>query len=167
MKYAVFDQGQIVEFREIQDWDSYPAHKKAAKDERGDGGATLRLVEYEGEGELETIVVEPARVRIIRTQPDVVVGVEDVKAEAQRRIVELVGARDFNHAVVKQLNIQMEVNYLNDFRLTGGVLTKEQEAWAVWARQLRLDIIKIRDKSDEIELMQPIPTDFYLNKYWS
>ena len=51
--YAVIDGGVIVGRRDIADWDNYPAHKKAARDERGDGGPTLRPIVYAGSGPIE------------------------------------------------------------------------------------------------------------------
>lgn len=67
--YAVLDGGQIVQYREIEDWDTYPEHKKAALDEKGDGGPTLRPVTYEGIGPIETIEILPTTVVIHRTEP--------------------------------------------------------------------------------------------------
>ncbi|MFZ4807456.1 MAG: hypothetical protein ACOYLQ_09385 [Hyphomicrobiaceae bacterium] len=67
--YAVLNGGQIVEWREIADFDNYPPHKKAANDEKGDGGPVLRPRVIEGEGAIEQVVIEPTRVRIIRTAP--------------------------------------------------------------------------------------------------
>lgn len=68
MIYAVFDGGVIVGRREILDWDAYWPHKKAARDEKGDGGPTLRPIEYVGEGiEVETTVYDD-RV-VIRREP--------------------------------------------------------------------------------------------------
>jgi len=42
MIYAVLNGGEVIGTREIADWSSYPEHKKAARDERGDGHAVLR-----------------------------------------------------------------------------------------------------------------------------
>jgi hypothetical protein len=42
--YAVLNGGQIVQRREIADWGNYPAHKKAANDEKGDGHPVLRPI---------------------------------------------------------------------------------------------------------------------------
>lgn len=42
--YAVLNGGVVVSERAIDDFDAYPAHKKAAKDERGDGHPVLRPV---------------------------------------------------------------------------------------------------------------------------
>jgi len=42
--YAVLDGGQIVQRRQIADWANYPAHKKAANDEKGDGHPVLRPI---------------------------------------------------------------------------------------------------------------------------
>lgn len=67
MIYAVLDRGHIAAYRTIVDWDNYPAHKKAARDELGDGGPTLRPVVYEGDGPTEAIHIEPHQVRVVRS----------------------------------------------------------------------------------------------------
>ena len=67
--YAALDGGQVVSWREIDDWENYPAHKKAANDEKGDGGPVLRLRVEEGVGSQEEIIIEPTRVRVVRSTP--------------------------------------------------------------------------------------------------
>jgi len=67
--YAVLDGGQVVAWREIPDWNSYPARKKAANDEKGDGGPVLRLRVIEGDGPSEQIIIEPTQVRVVRSTP--------------------------------------------------------------------------------------------------
>lgn len=164
MLYAVIHGGQVVGNREIEDWDSYPEHKKEAKDEVGDGFPTLRPLVEEGEGPLSTYMIEPTQVRLVRSKPPL--EVMDVKMEAQRRIIELTGARNLEDCLVKQSNIQMEVNYLNDKRLNGETLTEGEEQWAAWARNLRVQIKHIREKSNEVEALNPIPTNFADNSFW-
>lgn len=67
MEYAVIDAGQIVGYRTIDDWNSYPEHKRTARDEKGDGGPTLRPVVVEGSGPTESVVIEAAQVKRVRS----------------------------------------------------------------------------------------------------
>lgn len=45
MEYAVLDGGAVVATRQIADWNTYPANRKAANDEKGDGYPVLRPIE--------------------------------------------------------------------------------------------------------------------------
>lgn len=164
-QYAVLDGGQVVARREIADWETYDLRKKQALDEKGDWGPVLRPLIFEGEGPNETYVIEPTRVRCVSSKPPT--SIQDVKDEAQRRIITLTGARDLEDCLVKQSNVQMEVNYLNDKRLNGETLTEAEETWAAWARNLRLAIKAIRAKSNEIELLDPLPEDVTHDSWWS
>lgn len=65
--YAVLNGGVIVGRRQIDDWANYPAHKKSALDERGDGGPTLRPIEFVGESGAEIVAIEMDRVVITRS----------------------------------------------------------------------------------------------------
>lgn len=82
--YAVLDGGVIVSRRHIPDWDAYPEHKKAARDEKGDGGPVLRPIVVEGEGAIEQTVIELERVRVVRSAAPITVA--DVVAERERRL---------------------------------------------------------------------------------
>lgn len=90
MRYAAIDGGAVVSFREIADWDSYPAHKRDALDERGDGGPVLRPVVYEGSGPLSKTKIETDRVVVTLYGPPIEAAREsaitsvDVAAEAER-----------------------------------------------------------------------------------
>lgn len=91
----------------------------------------------------------------------------DVKAEAQRRIILVTGAHDLESCIIKQLNANMRANELNDARVSGRTLTPEEETEAAQLRALADAIKAIRAKSNEIELMSPIPADFATNEaYW-
>jgi len=67
--YAVLDSGVIVGRRQIDDWANYPAHKKAARDERGDGGPTLRPITFIGTGPIESIEIQIDQVIVTRADP--------------------------------------------------------------------------------------------------
>ena len=52
--YAVIDGGQLVGEREIANYAGLPDYKKAALDEKGDGGPTLRPIVVSGSGPIKT-----------------------------------------------------------------------------------------------------------------
>lgn len=84
MKYAVLDAGQIVAERTILDFERYPEHKRAARDEKGDGGPVLRPFVVEGEGPNEQRFIESNQVRVVRSKPSV--GEADIATERDRRL---------------------------------------------------------------------------------
>lgn len=88
-----------------------------------------------------------------------------VKGEAQRRIVVLVGATDLTSCLIKQLNANMRANELNDIRHERP-LTPQEEVEAAALRGLAAQIKHIRDRSNVIEAMQPIPSDYTADSYW-
>jgi uncharacterized protein YnzC (UPF0291/DUF896 family) len=164
--YAVMNAGAIVGWREIVDWDGYPIHKREALDEKGDGGPVLRPRVIEGSGSQEQVVIEPTQVRIVRSTPAVVVTAAHIKAEAQRRILVITGAPDLTSGIIKQLNANMRANELNDYQHSRSLTTDEQrEATAL--RGLAAAIKAVRTKSNEIEAMSPIPTDYTADSYWT
>ena len=89
-----------------------------------------------------------------------------VKAEAQRRIVALTGVADLMACIIKQSNANMRANELNDKRLNGDTLTAEEETEATALRNLATAIKTIRAKSNDLELMDPIPLDYTNDSYW-
>lgn len=95
------------------------------------------------------------------------VSVNDVKAEAQRRIISLTGAPDLQSCLIKQLNANMRANELNDKRLSGSELNTEEAAEAAALRGLAESIKSIRAVSNVIEAMSPIPADFSDDAYWA
>lgn len=97
--------------------------------------------------------------------PPPVVTVDDVRAEAQRRIIVAVGARDFTDCLVRQLNANMRANELNDIRHTRALEPAEQ-AEADALRNLAAVIKAIRAASNVLEAMTPIPADFAADHRW-
>jgi uncharacterized protein YeaC (DUF1315 family) len=86
--------------------------------------------------------------------------VEQIKAEAYRRIVEIVPEW-------KQRNLTAQAVVLAKQIADGVPLTQEQqEAWdagqTIWQQ-----ITAIRTRSDAIEAMSPIPHDFANDNYWT
>lgn len=96
----------------------------------------------------------------------------DVKYEAQRRIIALTGKTNLIDCMIKQSNANMRANKLNDKRLlaieTGSApLTQSEVDEAEALRNFNLMIEHIREKSNEIEAMVPIPADFAQDSYWA
>jgi|GEM_PF-5875227 len=89
-----------------------------------------------------------------------------VKGEAQRRIVALTGKVALIDCIIKQSNASMRATELNDKRISGGVLTAEEEAEVTALRNLATAIKAIRAASDAVEIMTPIPLDYTANIYW-
>lgn len=89
-----------------------------------------------------------------------------VKQECQRRIIALTGTSDLIACVIKQSNANMRANELNDKRIAGQVLTAGEEAEAAALRNLALAIKALRARSNEIEVMVPIPADFDADTMW-
>ena len=61
--YAVIDGGQLVGEREIANYAGLPDYKKAALDEKGDGGPTLRPIVVSGSGPIKTQIIDQNQVR--------------------------------------------------------------------------------------------------------
>lgn len=154
--YAVIHEGVIVSERDIPDFDSYPSHKKAAIDERGDGGPVLRPLVVEGDGPVKQRVIEMDRVRVILSHPEPQpITADDVRNEAQRRIIIATGARDLLHCMIRQSNANMRANELNDKRISGANLTDDELIEAEALRALAAVIKKIRLASNEMEANPP------------
>ena len=93
-----------------------------------------------------------------------VVTADDVRAEAQRRIVSLTGAADLTSCLIKQLNANMRANELNDKRVSGGSLTAGEETEAAALRALADAIKAIRAASNAME--DTPPADYAANNRW-
>jgi hypothetical protein len=81
--------------------------------------------------------------------------VDDVKREAQRRIIAITGAGDLLAAMIKQSNANMRANELNDKRVSGEVLTAEEQVEADALRLLATAIKAVRNASNVIEAALP------------
>lgn len=90
---------------------------------------------------------------------------DDVRAEAQRRIIALVGARDLQDCMIKQLNANMRANEINDIR-HARELTAVEAAEADALRALAAVIKAVRGASNAIEAQSPIPDDYADDKWW-
>ncbi len=91
--------------------------------------------------------------------------VKHVRAEAQRRMMALLGARDKAH---------MDVLISNNSREAIGLLRKGSDSWTAEekARAAKLEALDeaidgIRAASNALEAKRPVPKDFQEEKYWS
>lgn len=90
----------------------------------------------------------------------------DVNTVAQARIIALTGATDFDSCIVKQLNALMRATELTNKRALGQPLTDDETAQAT-ALQAMADAIKgVRDASNVLNAMTPIPLDYSDNGHW-
>lgn len=91
---------------------------------------------------------------------------QDVKAEAQRRIIALTGATSFEACIIKQMNALMRATELTNKKASGEALTDSERGEAL-ALQSVADAIKgVRQKSNEIELLEPIPANYRDDTHW-
>lgn len=88
-----------------------------------------------------------------------------VKDEAQRRIIAMTGASDFNGCLVKQLNALMRATELANKGAANW--SAEEAAEAAFLQRMTDTIKSIRAASNAIEAMRPIPDDFAADKYWT
>jgi len=89
-----------------------------------------------------------------------------VKLEAQRRILALTNSPDLFAGLVKQMNANMRTGWLNDKRLRGQTLTIEEEAEAAALRTFAAAVMAIRERCNEIEALDPIPSDYDADSRW-
>lgn len=92
--------------------------------------------------------------------------VDDVRAEAQRRIIALTGTTDIIGCLIKQHNAQMRATELTLIQAQGGTWTAEQAAEAAALQGLADAIKAIRMASNVLEVMDPIPTNYADNSLW-
>lgn len=83
------------------------------------------------------------------------IAADQVRAEAQRRIIALTGATSLIETIVKQSNANMRANELNDKRLSGETLTTAEQAEADALRSLADAIKAIREASNVMEANPP------------
>jgi len=91
---------------------------------------------------------------------------DDVRAEAQRRMMALVGARDAEHLALVITNGLREATRLLQKEAAGQALTPEEDARKHQLQQVDAAIEAIRAASNRLEAMEPIPEDYADDKYW-
>lgn len=92
---------------------------------------------------------------VVIEQIEVPATIEDVKAEAQRRIMALVGATSLEGCIIKQLNAQAREIELADAKQSRA-LTEAETTEADALRLLASNIRAIRAASNAIEAAPPI-----------
>lgn len=91
---------------------------------------------------------------------------DDVRAEAQRRIIALTGTTDIIGCLIKQHNAQMRATELTLTQAQGGAWTEAEAAEAAALQGLADAIKAIRAASNVLEAMDPIPSDYADNSRW-
>lgn len=91
------------------------------------------------------------------------ISADDVRAEAQRRIMALVGATTLDGCIIKQLNANMRANELNDIR-HDREWTSGEAAEAAALRGLANQIKAIRVASNVLEPSPP--ANFKADEHW-
>lgn len=162
MAIAMVENGLIVERLPLT-IDDVPPHKRSAWLPVVDEPPLYNAATHDMSGptyQISETQVTAVYALIPRTTP------AHVKAEAQRRIIGMVGASDLTTCLIKQLNANMRANELNDLRHTRA-LTQEEDAEAAVLSNLAAAIKHIRSRSDAIEAMNPVPSDFRNDHYWA
>ncbi|MBL4875768.1 MAG: hypothetical protein JKY10_04650 [Cohaesibacteraceae bacterium] len=96
--------------------------------------------------------------------------IDDVKAECLRRRKVLMGltasssTKDLDYK--RSLGVE-EAVALQDIRLEGGTWSSEQTARALILRQTRSALKLTLDKSNALQTMNPIPSNFQEDTWWS
>lgn len=109
--------------------------------------------------------IEPDRIRrtwpVVPRQPTA----DDVRAEAQRRIIAATGAASFEACIVKQMNALMRATELANKRAAGGTLTDAETAEAAALQGLADQIKALRAKSNAMEGNPP--ADYRSDSRWA
>lgn len=92
------------------------------------------------------------------------VSADDVRAEAQRRIIAAVGARDINGCYTKQLNALMRATELTNKRALGEALSSAETAEAAALQAVADKVKAIRAASNVLEPAPP--ADFAADSHW-
>lgn len=91
---------------------------------------------------------------------------DNVRAEAARRMVQVLGARDIKHMEIILSNGLRETARLQQILIDGGELTSEQQTRKALLEGADAAIETIRTKSNTLEAMDPVPVDYADNKWW-
>lgn len=161
--YALVRNGELIEVRDV-DPQTVPQHKVDI-----DGGLLLRpFVENDCdhqpllEDKVHEIVITPQQVskNWSAVRRDITAQKLAVKAEARRRILAV-------YPDWMQANMTARSVELQDIIRINGVWTTEEEAEYELLKTRWAWIKAIRVFSNQIENMDPIPSDFTANSYWT
>ena len=98
--------------------------------------------------------------------PAPTVNADDIRAEASRRMIALLGARDVKHLEVIITNGLREAARLLQKEVGGVALTPEEAARKAALSQVDAAIEAIRTASNVLEAMSPIPADYAADSRW-
>lgn len=118
----------------------------------------------DGSGQLQPI---PAAAELARAYEAAVHAraAEKVRQEADRRMVELLGARSSRHKDILISNAIREAITLTR-KEAGAGLDKAEQARAAKLEAVNAAIDAIRDASNALETADPIPADFRDDRFW-
>lgn len=102
--------------------------------------------------------------RLVEWQKERSITADDVRAEAQRRIIALTGTATIIDCLIKQHNAQMRATELTLIKATGGNWTIEQAAEAAALQSMADKIKAIRAASNVLETS--LPFDYADNRHW-
>lgn len=91
---------------------------------------------------------------------------DDVRAEAGRRMIALIGARDATDLAIKIQNGLRESARLLEKQVSGQTLTATETTRKQTLQQLDAAIEAIRAASNALEVMKPIPVNYQDNSWW-
>ncbi len=91
---------------------------------------------------------------------------DDVRAEAQRRMMVLVGARDADHLEIIITNGLREASRLLRKEVDGVTLSADEQSRKVVLQQIDAALEAIRAASNTLEVMSPIPDDYADDVRW-
>ncbi len=146
------------------------------------GPATFRLdVRWHGEGNLPQLpagvmvtegqngFARPAAAPPAPTQTLAVAGIEEVRAETLRRLINGFGARDQAHLAIKVQDAVIRAGVLTDKRVSGATLTAAEEAEAALLRQAQKIYLALKANGNRLEALAAagqLPADFRDEVHW-
>lgn len=92
--------------------------------------------------------------------------INDVRSEAQRRIIALVGARDATDLGIKIQNALRETARLLEKEVSGVALTPQEKTRKQTLMTMDAAIEAIRAASNTLEAMTPVPADYTNDSRW-
>lgn len=98
-----------------------------------------------------------------------VAGIDDVRAETLRRLINAFGARDQAHLAIKVQDAVIRAGALTDKRVSGLELTAAEEAEATFLRQAQKHYLSLKANGNRLEALATagqLPADFRDDAHW-
>lgn len=121
-------------------------------------------VQYHGLTEAQEAILQAVINAHDPLVPNLEIRIEEIKGEAQRRIIALFEAPDFQASATKQMNTLKRATALLYKQGSGGGLTADELAEMASLNQLGEKIDAIRAASNELETT--LPDNFTDDQYW-